>query len=54
VPYLAAAQIELQTAITACIMLYCTWLPSYLASGLHGQACLMIYDNKLPVGFSFV
>jgi len=38
VPYQAAARIELQTVTTVRITLYCTWLSSDLATGLHGQA----------------
>jgi len=37
------ARIELCTAATALVMLYCTWHPCDVATGLHGHAVQKCY-----------
>ena len=42
----AAARIEPRTSGTQRVTLYCTWHPSGLATGLHGQLLLGTFHKK--------
>jgi len=41
-PYRTEARIEPRTSATAHVTLYCTWRPSDLTTGLHGQVALKV------------